>query len=451
MNSVRADKVLSHGAVKSQCEREGTTHSARRNTQAASGRSVRAWLRRLVTLGGPGYLVAVGYMDPGNWASDIGAGSAFGYTLLSVVLLASVAAIVLQLLTARLGIATGQDLAELSRRRYRKEVGIALWVSAEIAVAATDLAEVIGTAIALNLLFGMPLIWGVCLTAADVLIILGLQHRRLRVLEMLVVVLIGVIVGCFIFEIGVSRPDYLGILAGLAPHPAIVSDPVMLYLAISILGATVMPHNLYLHSSSVRDRCRQHAAMGSHVISRMLTADTIIALSIAFVANAAILIVASATFHANGYTNVAGISEAFHLLSPIVGSSIASTLFAVALLASGLNSTITGTLAGQVVLEGFLQIRIPAWLRRLSSRLMAIVPAVIVAALSGTEGVDRLLIFSQVILSLQLPFAVVPLAQFTSDKTLMGRFANSPAVQALVWGMVTLLIVLNGMLLYQIG
>jgi len=418
-----------------------------------SGLAVRAlplWVRRLWRLGGPGYLVAVGYMDPGNWAADIGGGSAFGYMLLSVIVISSFMAMGLQLLTARLGIATGRDLAEMCRIRYSRPAAVGLWMSAELAVAATDLAEVIGTAIALSLLSGIPLVWGVCITAADVLVILWLGARGSRLIEALVLALIAIVVGCFVLEIAIAKPDAGAVVSGLMPSAEVVRDPAMLYLAIGILGATVMPHNLYLHSASVRNKSEMHGYMGQTRVTRFITADTVVALLVAFGVNAAILIVASATFHGNGFTEVAGISQAYELLAPLLGTSIASSVFAVALLTSGLNSTITGTLAGQVVLEGFLQIRIPAWLRRMSSRVLAVVPAAVVAALYGAGGTDKLLVFSQVILSFQLPFAVIPLVRFTGDKRLMGRLVTPGKVQLLAWLTAVTLVVLNVTLLVQI-
>jgi manganese transport protein len=403
--------------------------------------------RKALAFAGPGYMVAVGYMDPGNWATDLAGGSRFGYTLLSVILLSNLMAILLQALALKLGIATGRDLAQACRDHYSRPVSFVLWVLCEIAIAACDLAEVIGSAIALNLLFGIPLIWGVCLTAFDVLLILLLQNKGFRWLEAFVIALVITIGACFAVELFMAKPAIAEIMRGLVPTTQIVSNPVMLYIAIGILGATVMPHNLYLHSSIVQtrkvlpdDRSRREAI-------KFATLDSTVALLFAFFINAAILILAAASFHNTGHQEVADIGDAYRLLTPLLGTTMASTLFAVALLASGQNSTITGTLAGQIVMEGFLNIRLPAWLRRLITRLIAIVPAVIVTAMYGERGAGGLLILSQVILSLQLSFAVVPLVYFTSQRSKMGVFVNSRPLAAAAWLVAVIILGLNGWLL----
>ena len=412
-------------------------------------RGVSFW-RKALAFAGPGYMVAVGYMDPGNWATDIAGGSRFAYTLLSVVLLSNLMAILLQSLALKLGIVTGRDLAQACRDHYSKPVSIALWVGCEIAIAACDLAEVIGSAIALNLLFHIPLIWGVCLTAADVLLILFLQQKGFRYLEALIIALIATIGVCFGIELLLARPALGAIGAGLLPRGEIVSNPAMLYIAIGILGATVMPHNLYLHSSIVQTRHVLPDSGSKREAVRFATLDSTLALCFAFFINAAILILAAATFHSSGHHEVAEIGDAYRLLSPLLGTGIASVLFAVALLASGQNSTITGTLAGQIVMEGFLNLRLPAWLRRLITRLIAIIPAVIVTALYGEKGTGALLILSQVILSLQLSFAVVPLVLFTSQRAKMGEFVNSHWLAALSWVVAIAIAGLNAWLLFGV-
>ncbi|MEO5868104.1 MAG: Nramp family divalent metal transporter [Sphingomonas sp.] len=398
---------------------------------------------KLAAFAGPGYMVAVGYMDPGNWATDLAGGSAFGYTLLSVVLLSNIMAMILQSLAARLGIATGLDLAQACREYYARPVTIMLWVLCEIAIIACDLAEVLGTAIALQLLFGLPLVAGVCLTAFDVLLILGLQRFGFRKLEAFVVALLIVIAGCFAYELAVAQPSLSGIAAGLIPRRQIVTDPTMLYIAIGILGATVMPHNLYLHSSIVQTRRYAQDDAGKRDAVRHATIDSSIALTLALFINAAILILAAATFHARGHTDVAEIDEAYKLLSPTLGAGAASVMFAVALLASGQNSTVTGTLAGQIVAEGFLDLKLPIWLRRMVTRLLAIVPAVAVVAVSGDTGATKLLVMSQVVLSLQLPFAVVPLVSFTGSRTKMGPLASPAWLRIAAWAITATVIGLN--------
>ena len=403
--------------------------------------------RKLLAFSGPGYLVAVGYMDPGNWATDLAGGSKFGYTLLSVILLSNLMAILLQSLCARLGIVTGRDLAQACRDHYSKPVSICLWVLCEVAICACDLAEVIGSAIALNLLFGIPLVWGVCLTALDVLAVMYLQNRGFRYVEALVITLIVTIGGCFLAEILFSRPDVAAVLSGFIPRTEIVRNPEMLYIAIGILGATVMPHNLYLHSSIVQTRKYEQTASGKAEAIKFATIDSTVALMFALFINAAILIVAAATFHTRGQTGVAEIGEAYSLLSPMLGVGVASTLFALALLASGQNSTLTGTLAGQIVMEGFLNIRLRPWLRRLITRLLAIVPAVICTVLYGAAGTGKLLVLSQVVLSLQLSFAVIPLILFTGDRRKMGEFVAPGWLQVLSWITAAIIVVLNVKLL----
>ena len=403
--------------------------------------------RKLGAFAGPGYLVAVGYMDPGNWATDLAGGSAFGYTLLSVILISNIMAMVLQALAAKLGIVTGLDLAQACRAHYSPPVRMALWVLCELAIIACDLAEVIGTAIALQLLFGIPLVWGVVLTALDVLIILLLQQRGFRKLEAFIIALLIIIAGCFAVELALSQPSIAAIAGGLIPTTEVITNPAMLYIAIGIIGATVMPHNLYLHSSIVQTRRFDLGDEGKREAIKFATIDSCIALGLALFINASILILAASTFHVAGRTDVAEIQDAYQLLAPMLGVGAASTLFALALLASGQNSTITATLAGQIVMEGFLDIRLPAWLRRMVTRLLAIIPAVIVASLYGEGGTAKLLVLSQVILSLQLPFAVVPLVRFTSDRTMMGRFVNPAWLMAAAWLISAVIIALNVKLL----
>ncbi len=399
--------------------------------------------RKLLAFSGPGYLVAVGYMDPGNWATDLAGGSAFGYTLLSVILLSNLMAILLQSLCAKLGIVTGRDLAQACRDHYSRPVSIGLWLLCEIAICACDLAEVIGSAIALNLLFKIPLIWGVCITALDVVAVMYLQNKGFRYIEALVVTLIFIIGGCFLAEIIFSRPDLRAVLGGFVPRLQVVKDPSLLYMAIGILGATVMPHNLYLHSSIVQTRKYEQNAEGKGEAIKFATLDSTMALTFALFINAAILIMAAATFHTRGQHQVAEIQEAYKLLSGTLGVSIASVVFALALLASGQNSTLTGTLAGQIVMEGFLNLRLRPWVRRLLTRLIAIVPAIIVTAWYGESGTAKLLVMSQVVLSLQLSFAVIPLILFTSDRKKMGQFANPLWINVLAWGTAGIIVLLN--------
>jgi len=410
---------------------------------------VKGFWRKMLAYAGPGYLVSVGYMDPGNWATDIAGGSRFGYTLLSVILLSNLMAVLLQSLCVRLGVATGRDLAQMCRDSFSPQVSFVLWVLCEIAIAACDLAELLGSAIALQLLFGLPLLWGVCLTALDVLGLLFLQSKGFRYVEALVVVLVATIGACFAAEILFSRPDVGSIVQGFLPNREILRNPEMLYIAIGILGATVMPHNLYLHSAIVQTRAWEPTPEKRREAIRFGTIDSTVALTLALFINAAILIVAAATFHTAGYQEVAEIQDAYKLLSPLLGVSAASTIFGLALLASGQSSTLTATLAGQIVMEGFLQLRIPSWLRRIVTRLLAIVPAVIVIVFFGERSTGNLLVLSQVILSLQLSFAVVPLVMFTSDRRLMGEFVNPKWLKVLAWSVALIIISLNLWLLFQ--
>ena len=405
--------------------------------------------RKMLAFAGPGYLVAVGYMDPGNWATDLAGGARFGYTLLSVIMISNLMAILLQALAARLGIASGRDLAQACRDSYSRPTAFFLWILCEIAIAACDLAEVLGAAIALHLLFGLPLIWGVCLTALDVLVVLFLQHRGFRYVEALVVSLIVLIAGSFAVELWLSKPAFGALAVGFVPRAEILSNPDMLYIAIGILGATVMPHNLYLHSSIVQTRKYLDTPDGKREAIRFATIDSSVALMSALFINAAILIMAAATFHGTGYENVADIGDAYKLLSPLLGTTLASTLFAVALLCSGQNATLTGTLAGQIVMEGFINLRLRPWLRRLITRLIAIIPAVIVISIYGDRGSGPLIILSQVILSLQLPFAVFPLVAFTSDRAKMGEFVSPRWVTFLAWAVALVIAALNIYLLWQ--
>lgn len=404
--------------------------------------------KKMMAFVGPGLMVAVGYMDPGNWATDIEGGSRFGYTLLSVILISNLFAILLQHLSLKLGIATGRDLAQACRDYYSRPVSFVLWILCEIAIAACDLAEVIGSAIALNLLFGLPLPVGVVLTAFDVLLILYFQHKGFRVLESIVGGLIVIILLSFGYEIIVSQPSLSGILGGLVPQKEVVTDPAMLYIAIGILGATVMPHNLYLHSSIVQTRAYKRDNEGKRSAIFFATIDSTVSLGLAFFINAAILILSAAAFHSNGHFEVADITDAHKLLDPVLGVQFAGVFFAIALLASGQNSTLTGTLAGQIVMEGFLNLRLKPWIRRLITRGIAIVPALIVAILYGDRGAAELLVLSQVILSLQLSFAVIPLITFTNDKLKMGQFANGKVLKLTSWLVAVIILVLNGYLLY---
>ena len=411
--------------------------------QAGERLSLAGFWRKLLAFGGPGYLVAVGYMDPGNWATDLAGGSAFGYALLSVVLLSSLMAMLLQYLSAKLGIATGRDLAQLCREHFSPRVAVALWALCELAIIACDLAELLGTAIALQLLFGISLGWGVAIAAVGTLVILGLLQDRGRGLETFIIGLLLVIAGCFVAELIFAQPVLSEVLGGLVPETRIVTDPAMLYVAVGIIGATVMPHNLYLHSAIVQAKPFARTPAGRKEAIRFAGIDSTVALSFALLVNAAILILAAATFHSQGETEVAGLEEAYHLLSPMLGAPLAGTLFALALLAAGQNSSVTGTLAGQIVMEGFLSIRLPVWLRRIATRLAALVPVLVTMALFGESATQKLLVLSQVVLSLQLPFAIIPLVYFTSDKRRMGAFANSRWVAAAAWIIAAAIVGLN--------
>jgi manganese transport protein len=405
--------------------------------------------KKLVSFLGPGYLVAVGYMDPGNWATSLAGGSKFGYALLTVALLSNLMAILLQALCARLGIATGRDLAQACRDAFPPVVSRPLWLMAEIAICATDLAEVIGTAIGLNLLFGIPLEIGVILTALDVFLILWMQNLGFRYVEIFVVTLLGIIAACFAVQIAMADPDWAAVIKGFAPTTDVVRNPEMLYIALGILGATVMPHNLYLHSGVVQTRRFGASVEDRREAITLATADSTIALMFALLINASILILAAATFHKAGKVDVAELDQAHGLLSPLLGSAIAPTLFGIALLCCGLNSTVTATLSGQIVMEGFLDIRLPPWARRLVTRAIAIVPAALVTIWYGEKGTGQLLILSQVVLSLQLPFAIVPLVMFTADKKKMGELVAPRWVTLLAMITAAVIIALNLKLLYD--
>ncbi len=403
-----------------------------------------SWFRRLAAFVGPAYLISVGYMDPGNWATDIEGGARFGYALIWVLLLSNLMAILLQTLAARLGIVTGHDLAQGCRREYSRPVTGALWVLAEVAIAATDLAEALGTIIGLNLLFHIPLLWGCAITAFDTMLLLGLQRFGMRKLEALIITLVATIGACFLIEVVISRPDWGGVVGGFVPE----LDSSMLYIAIGIIGATVMPHNLYLHSSLVQSRAVSDTITGKRDACRFNLIDSAVALNAAFLVNAAILITAAADFHSRGLV-VTELEQAHQLLDSLLGSAVAPAAFAVALLAAGQSSTITGTISGQIVMEGFLDLRMTPWLRRLVTRLVALAPAVVAIVMAGNQGVYKLLILSQVVLSLQLPFAVVPLIHFTSDRRKMGSFGSPLPVTLLAWGVAGLLVALNGWLVFD--
>ncbi len=403
--------------------------------------------RKLFAFSGPGFLVAVGYMDPGNWATDLAGGARFGYSLLAVIMISNLMAILLQHLCIKLGVTTGRDLAQACRDHYSTPTVWSLWILCEIAIAACDLAEVIGSAIGLQLLFGIPLFWGCLITATDVLAVLYLQNKGFRYIEALVITLIATIGGCFTAELIFSKPELTAVLSGFVPSGQIVTNQGMLYVAMGILGATVMPHNLYLHSSIVQTRKFEQTSAGRREAIKFATIDSTFALMFALFINAAILILSAAAFHWSGHQDVAEIQEAYKLLSPLLGVSVASIFFAVALLASGQNSTLTGTLAGQIVMEGFLNIRITPWLRRLITRLIAIVPALLVIGFFGESKTTELLVASQVVLSMQLGFAVWPLMRFTSEKAKMGEFANGLWIKILGWTVAGIIIVLNVKLL----
>lgn len=405
--------------------------------------------RKLLAYAGPGFMVSVGYMDPGNWATGIAGGAQFGYLLLSVILLSNLMAILLQALCVKLGVAAGRDLAQACRDHFSPRVSFGLWILCEIAIAACDLAELIGSAIALQLLFGIPLAIGVFITALDVFVVLFLQSRGFRYIEAIVIAIIAVIGGCFAAEMVFANPDWSGVLQGYIPQSEVVRNPQALYLAIGILGATVMPHNLYLHSSIIQTRDWDDTPEKKREAIKFGTIDSTVALSLALFINSAILILAAAVFHGSGNQDVAEIQDAYRLLSPLVGVAPASAIFAIALLASGQNSTLTATMAGQIVMEGFLQIRLKPWMRRLLTRVVAIVPALLTIVFLGEKSTTGLLILSQVILSLQLPFAVVPLVMFTSDRRLMGEFVNPKWLKVIAYSITTVIIGLNAWLLCQ--
>jgi manganese transport protein len=411
---------------------------------------IATFFKKLLAFSGPGYLVAVGYMDPGNWATDIAGGSRFGYALLSIILLSNLMAIVLQYLALKLGIVTRKDLAQACRDYYPKPLACALWILAEVAIIACDLAEVIGSAIALNLLFNIPLLVGVVVTALDVLLLLLLQQRNFGYLETIVIILLAIVAFCFGIEIFLAQPNVLHMLQGLVPPLELLYNPEMLYVAIGIVGATIMPHNLYLHSSVVQSDA-YHTDDGTIQEAITFTAfDSTIALCLSFFVNAAILIVAAAVFHTRGLYHIVAIEDAHELLTPLLGNSLASVIFAIALLMAGQNATITGTMAGQIIMEGFINFTLAPWLRRLISRSLTIVPAVVSIMLLGSHGLGKLLLLSQAILSMQLPFAIFPLIQFTSDKRKMGIFANGTVLKTIAYGIGMLITFLNVVLLYQL-
>ncbi|QWK78803.1 Nramp family divalent metal transporter [Ochrobactrum sp. BTU1] len=406
-------------------------------------------LRRAMAFFGPGYLVAVGYMDPGNWATSLAGGSRFGYMLLSVVLISNLMAVLLQALCTRLAVATGRDLAQACRDAYPRFLAWPLWFLAELAICATDLAEVIGTAIGLNLLFGIPLEIGVIITAADVLLVLYLQNKGFRRVEALIITLLGVIAFCFLIQILMAEPKWGEVIRGFAPTTEIIRNPDMLYIALGIIGATVMPHNLYLHSGIIQTRDYGHTLPEKREAIRFATLDSTIALTFALLVNASILILAAASFNATGNTTVEDLDKAHALLNPLLGSALAPTLFAIALLCCGLNSTITATMAGQIVMEGFIDIKLKPWLRRAITRFVAIVPAAIVTIMYGSQGTTELLILSQVVLSLQLPFAIIPLVMFTAEKKKMGALVAPRWVTILAAVTAAIIVVLNMKLIYD--
>jgi manganese transport protein len=406
-------------------------------------------LRKSLAFIGPGYLVAVGYMDPGNWATSLAGGAKFGYTLLTIALMSNIMAILLQSLCARLAIGSGRDLAQACRDAYPRAVSFVLWIFAEIAIIATDIAEIVGTAIGLNLLFGIPLEIGVLITALDVFLILGLQRLGFRWVEAFILALLAIIFVCFAIQIFLADPDWGQVIRGFAPTTEILRNPDMLYLALGIIGATVMPHNLYLHSGIVQTRAYGDTEPEKREALKLATIDSTIALSLALLVNASILILAAATFHRAGHTNIAELGEAHAMLAPLVGASIAPLLFGIALVCCGLSSTVTATLAGQIVMEGFLNIRLPAWVRRLITRMIAIVPAAGVTLLMGEEGTGRLLIFSQVVLALQLPFAVIPLVMFTRDRSKLGYLTAPVWLSSICIVIAAILVGLNMKLIYD--
>jgi manganese transport protein len=404
--------------------------------------------QKLLRYLGPGLLISVGYMDPGNWATDIEAGSRYGTDLLFVVALSSLAGILLQTLCARLGLVAGKDLARLCSERYPKPVAFVLWIFAEVAIVACDVAEVLGSALALNLLFGLPLWLGIVLTAFDTVIVLSLKGRGFRQLEAIVLGLVGTIFICFAIEIAMLQPAMADVLGGLVPKIELAKDPQAFYLAVGIVGATVMPHNLYLHSSIVQTRVHGPSETATRSAIRWATLDIVVALFLAMLVNAAILIVAATAFHATGETQVTDIDQAYRLLEPITGTALAATLFGIALLVSGQSSTFTGTIAGQVILEGFLNLKIPCYQRRLITRGLALGPALAGVLWLGEGSVGRLLVLSQVVLTVQLPFALWPLIRFTSDRKLMGVFASGPLVKAIAWLIFCIIATANAWLIW---
>jgi manganese transport protein len=444
----------------SETSKLGSTTGWRRERGEASMSDVHATVpthsdsttfRRALAFAGPGYLVSVGYMDPGNWATSIAGGAQFGYALLCVALLSNIMAIILQSLCARLAIGSGRDLAQACRDAYPRPVAAILWVFAEIAIIATDIAEVVGTAIGLNLLFGIPLELGVIITALDVFLILALQRLGFRWIEAFIIALLALIFACFAIQIALAKPDWAAVIRGFAPTADVVKNPQMLYLALGIIGATVMPHNLYLHSGIVQTRAIGTSDAEKHQALKFATIDSTVALMLALLVNASILILAAATFHRAGQTTVTELGQAHTMLAPLVGSMLAPQLFAIALLACGLSSTVTATLAGQIVMEGFLDLRMPAWLRRLTTRLVAVVPAALVTLYYGAEGTGKLLIFSQVVLAFQLPFAIVPLVQFTRDRAKLGALVAPVWLTAIAGVIASIIIALNIKLIFDVS
>lgn len=425
-------------------------HTSPESFRSVSVPKSSSFFRKLLAYSGPGYLVAVGYMDPGNWATDLQGGSRFGYTLLVVILAANLIAILVQYLALKLGIATGRDLAQMCRESFPKPVSFALWIMSEIMIIACDLAEVIGSAIALNLLFNIPLILGVFVTVADVFLFLLLQHKGFRYIEALVIIFIFTIVVCFGIEIFLARPELAPLLNGFLPAWTIITNKEMLYISLGIVGATVMPHNIFLHSSIVQTRCYSQDEAGKREAIRFATIDTIIALTFAFFVNASILIVSAATFFYSGNHDVVDISQAYWLMAPILGTTVASIVFAIALLLSGQNSTLTGTMTGQIIMEGFIDFKVRPWIRRIITRSLAIIPAVLVIIFFKDYGINNLLVLSQVVLSVQLPFALVPLVVFTSSRKKMGEFVNSSLIKTISIIVTVIIISMNFWLLYSL-
>ena len=425
--------------------------AARTNAQTVEVPAGLGMLRTFLRVLGPGYLVAVGYMDPGNWATDLAAGSHFGYKLLWVVGVSSLMAMVLQSLCCRLGIASGMDLAEACAKALPSPLRIPLWLLAELAIVACDLAELVGSAIALQLLFGLPLPWGVALTALDTLLLLLLQRWGIRRLEAVVIAMVALIGGCFAVELLLLQPSWPAIGQGFIPQASTLLNGEELFLAAGILGATVMPHNLYLHSSLVKSRQWETKKDGRKQALSFSTLDALIALSLAFLVNAAILVLAGGSFYGRPGPPVTDLSQAYHLLTPILGTSIASVLFGIALLASGQSSTLTATMAGQVVMEGFLNIRLPDWQRRLVTRCLALIPAMVTVIVLGDLGINKLLVFSQVLLSLQLPFAAIPLVWLCSQPNLMGELVAPRWLQLVGWSSAGVIVLINGALLISTG